>query len=77
MSMGQGRNMIMPINNSMCVCLLSCAFMCAYVCVCDMMSCLIGQVPNSALNLPGDYSIHWHIHATPSPFNAGILDALY
>lgn len=42
MPMGQGRNMIMPINNSMYVCLRLCVFLCAYVCVtvCDMMSCL-------------------------------------
>lgn len=61
--MGQGRNMIMLINNSTAACgfLLLCAFMCAYVdmCVCDMMSYLIGQVPNFILNLPGDYSLQY------------------
>lgn len=73
MPMGQGRNMIMPINNSMCVFLCLCAFMCAYVCVSDMMCCLIGQVPNFVLNLPGDYNTRWH---RPSLLGAGVLDAL-
>lgn len=65
MPMGRGRNMIMPINNSMYVCL--CAFVCAYMwlSVCDMMSRWIGQGPNFVLNLPGDYNIHWHQLSVP------------
>lgn len=67
MPMGQGTNMIMPINNSMYVCLCLCAFVCAYMCVSvgDMMSCLIGQGPNFVLNLPGDYNLHWHRVCVP------------
>lgn len=54
-------------------------YVCICVCLCDVMSCLIGQVPNFALYLPGDYNMHWQQAGVcpPSLFNAGILDALY
>lgn len=35
--------------------------MCVCVSVCDIMSCLTGLVPNFALNLPGEYSMRWHV----------------
>lgn len=56
-----------------CVLALVSIHVCICVPVCDMMSCLTGQVPNFALNLPGDYNIQWHrVCVPPSPLNGGI-----
>lgn len=55
MSMGHGRNMIMPINNSIyqCVCLLLCSFMCATVFLCAIFSNPYSDCNTLLLNLSG------------------------